>query len=108
MYVQEFRADVYGGSDSTFGVTPFRHGQLQRHGIVYVCDTCSGAYCNREGNTDPGTLADHRSEGIPNMLNKDKYKAVLMPFQVGYVKALMPHQLGVGVKSAADFVITGL
>ncbi len=48
-----------------------------------------------------GIFADHRSVGIPNTLSKIVDKAILQPVQADYVKELIPHELGVGVKFGA-------
>ena len=45
---------------------------------------------------------------IPNTISKIADNAIFLPFQEDCVKALMPKQLGVGVKIAADLLIMGL
>jgi hypothetical protein len=61
-----------------------------------------------KGNPAQGILADQRPVGIPITLGKIADKAILQQFQTDYVKALMPQQLGVGVKFAAELLIMGL
>jgi hypothetical protein len=53
-------------------------------------------------------LVDNRPVGIPNTLNTIADKAILLPIQADYVKALMPQHLGVRVKFAAELLIMGL
>jgi hypothetical protein len=50
-------------------------------------------------------IADHTPVGVPNTLSKIVDKAVLIQFQGDYSKALMPRQLVVGIKFAAELLI---
>ena len=52
--------------------------------------------------------ADHRPVVIPNTLAKVADKAILKEFEEAYVEALMPQQVGVGVKFAAELLVMGL
>ncbi len=58
--------------------------------------------------TAPGTLADHMPMGILKTLSKIANKAILRSFKADYVKELMPQQLGVGFKFAAELLVMGL
>ena len=53
-------------------------------------------------------VADHRPVQIPNTLAKVGDKAVLEQCQEEYVKEMMPQQVGVGVKFAAELLAMGL
>jgi hypothetical protein len=55
-----------------------------------------------------GEVADHRPVQIPNTLAKAGDKAMLEQCQAEYVKEMMPHQVGVGVKLAAELLAMGL
>jgi hypothetical protein len=52
--------------------------------------------------------ADHRPVQVPNTLAKVGDKAVLMIFQKDYIQEMLPQQLGVGVKYAAELLVMGL
>jgi len=54
------------------------------------------------------TVADHRPVQIPNTLAKVGDKAMLEQCQKGYVMEMMPQQVGVGVKFAAELLAMGL
>jgi hypothetical protein len=54
------------------------------------------------------TVADHRLVHIPNTLAKVGDKAMLDQWQAEYVKEMMPQQVGVGVKFAAELLAMGL
>jgi hypothetical protein len=75
--------------------------------MIYASDAGSRPYSAQDSPAQ-GILADHRPVGIPTTLSKIADKAILQQFQTDYVKALMPHQLGVGVKFAAELLIMGL
>ena len=45
---------------------------------------------------------------IPNTISKLEDKAVLEQYQEVYIKEMMPQQLGVGVKFAAELLVMGL
>ena len=45
---------------------------------------------------------------MPNTFSKLEDKVILVQFQGEYIKEMMPHQLGVGVKFAAELLILGL
>lgn len=51
---------------------------------------------------------DHRPIQVPNTLAKAGDKAVLEQCQVDYLREMMPHQVGVGVKFAAELLAMGL
>jgi len=52
--------------------------------------------------------ADHRPVQVPNTISKLEDKAVLAQYQEVYIKEMMPQQLGVGVKFAAELLVMGL
>ena len=52
--------------------------------------------------------ADHRPVQIRNTIAKVGDKAVLMMFQKDYIQEMLPQQLGVGVKYAAELLVMGL
>ena len=54
------------------------------------------------------TVADHMPVQIPNTLAKVGDKAMLEQCQAEYVKEMMPKQVGVGVKLAAELQAMGL
>ena len=54
------------------------------------------------------TVADHRPVQIPNTLTKVGGKAMLDHCHAEYVKEMMPHHVGVGVKFAAELLAMGL
>ena len=51
---------------------------------------------------------DHRPVQIPNTLIKVGDKAVLQIFQKDYIQEMLPQQVGVGVKYAAELLVMGL
>ncbi len=53
-------------------------------------------------------VANHRPVQIPNTLSKVGDKAMLIQCQAEYVKEMMPHEVGVGVKFAAELLAMGL
>ncbi len=53
-------------------------------------------------------VVDHRLVQVPNTLAKVGDKAVPEQCQTEYVKEMMPHQVGVGVKFAAELLAMGL
>ena len=52
--------------------------------------------------------AEHRPVQVPNTISKLEDKALLEQYQEVYRKEMMPHQLGVGVKFAAELLVMGL
>jgi hypothetical protein len=65
------------------------------------------AIVNGETTTSHATV-DHKPEQIPNIIAKAGDKAVMMLFQKEYIQEMMPQQLGVGVKYAAELLVMGL
>jgi len=55
-----------------------------------------------------GGKADHRPVQVSNTINKPEDKAVLVQFQAEYIKEMMPQQLGVKMKFAAELLVMGL
>ncbi len=53
-------------------------------------------------------VGDHRPVHIPNTLSKIEDMAVLHHTQGGYTSVMMPQQLGVGVKFAAELLAMGI
>jgi len=51
---------------------------------------------------------DHKPVEIPNTLTKVGDKAVLQIFQKDYIQEMLPQQVGVGVKYAAELLVMGL
>ena len=52
-----------------------------------------------------GTKADHRPVVVPNTLAKIADKAIIGEFGDTYREELMPQQVGVGVKYAAELLV---
>ena len=55
-----------------------------------------------------GSTTDHRPVQFPNTICKIGDKAMLEQYQADYIRELMPQQLGVGVKFAAELLVMGL
>jgi hypothetical protein len=55
-----------------------------------------------------GRTTDQRPIQVPNTINKLGDKAVLAQLQEVYIREMMPQQLGVGVKLAAELLVMGL
>ncbi len=58
--------------------------------------------------TREGGVAKHSPVQIPNTLSKVGDKAVMEQCRAEYVKEMMPQQVGVGVKFAAELLAIGL
>ena len=53
-------------------------------------------------------IANHRPVQILNTISKVGDKVMLQKFQADYIREMMPQQLGVGVKFAAELLVMGL
>jgi hypothetical protein len=57
---------------------------------------------------EQGRTTDHMPVHVPNTINKLEDKAVLAMYHEVYIREMMPQQLGVGVKLAAELLVMGL
>ena len=65
------------------------------------------AIVKREAEEQERTI-DHKPVQVPNTISKMEDKAVLAQYQEVYIKEMMPQQLEVGVKFAAELLVMGL
>ncbi len=57
---------------------------------------------------EQGRAADHMPVQVPNRISKLEDMAVMAQYHEVYIKEMMPQQLGVGVKFAAELLFMGL